>query len=445
MTGPQAPPGGPESPSSARDRLAAELLASRARSLALLEPLEEPDLVRQVSPLMSPLVWDLAHIGNYEELWLLREVAGAAPLRPEIDRLYDAFEHPRSVRPALPLLAPAEARAYLGRVRSQALDVLERTPWEGRELVRDGFAFRLVVQHEHMHDETMLATLQLRGGPRTLPPDEPLPPGRPAPPHDDVLVPGGASTGGTSTDPWALDNERPAHPVHLAPFRIDRFPVSNRQYAAFVEAGGYADPRLWSPTGYAHVRGSGRSAPMTWRPDGAGWWTCTRFGQVQSVDPDEPVQHVCFWEADAYARWAGRRLPTEQEWEKACGWDPVAERLRRWPWGEDDPSADRANLGGRAARPAQVGAYPRGASPCGAEQMVGDVWEWTSSGFDPWPGFRAFPYREYSEVFFGGDFRCLRGGSWATHPTAARTTFRNWDVPVRRQIFAGFRTAVDAG
>ena len=169
------------------DRLARELEASRARSLALLEPLDEQDLTRQVSPLMSPLVWDLAHIGNYEELWLLREVAGVAPLRPEIDSLYDAFEHPRAERPTLPILGPADTRAYLTGVRSHVLDVLDRTPFEGRPLVQDGFVFAMVVQHEHMHDETMLATLQLRGGDRTLPPDLPLPAGRAVPAHDDVL------------------------------------------------------------------------------------------------------------------------------------------------------------------------------------------------------------------------------------------------------------------
>jgi len=423
-----------------KQRLADELAASRARSLALLEPLDEAELLTQINPLMSPLVWDLAHIGNYEELWLLRAVAGVDPLRPDIDSLYDAFEHPRATRPSLPILRPNEARAYLAGVRNQVLDVLDRSSLEDGELVRDGFAWRMVVQHEHMHDETMLATLQLRGRERTLPADEALPPGRPVAPFDDVLVPGGESVGGTSTDPWALDNERPAHPVRLAPFRIDRVPVTNRQYAAFVEAGGYHDPRHWDPVGFAHVRSAGRTAPMTWRPDG----TLVRFGQVQLVDPDEPVQHVCFWEADAYARWAGRRLPTEQEWEKACGWDPVAGRLRRYPWGDGDPTPELANLGGRAARPAHVGAYPAGASAYGVEQLVGDVWEWTSSGFDAWPGFRAFPYDEYSAVFFGGDFRCLRGGSWATHATAARTTFRNWDLPVRRQIFSGFRTATSA-
>ena len=426
------------------ERVAAELTAGRTRSLALLAPLDEVDLTRQVSPLMSPLVWDLAHIGNYEELWLLRAVAGTAPLRPEIDRLYDAFEHPRAERPMLPLLGPAETRAYLSGVRTHVLDVLERTPLEGTPLVRDGFVFGMVVQHEHMHDETILATLQLRGGARTLPADAPLPAGRVVPPHDDVLVTGGASVQGTDTDPWALDNERPATRVNLASFRIDRVPVSNRLYGAFVEAGSYTDPRLWTPTGWEHLQASGRQAPMTWQPDGAGGWTCTRFGEVEPVEADAPVEHVCWFEADAYARWAGRRLPTEAEWEKACGWDRVTGRLRRFPWGDEDPTPALANLGQRATRPAPVGAYPGGASAYGVEQLVGDVWEWTSSRFEAYPGTRAFPYREYSEVFYGGDYRVLRGGSWATHPTAVRTTFRNWDLPVRRQIFSGFRTAVDA-
>lgn len=421
-------------------RLATELADSRARSLALLEPLDEAELLRQINPLMSPLVWDLAHIGNYEELWLLRATTGAAELRPGLDTLYDAFEHPRATRPTLPILRPTEARGYLDEVRSRVLDALEAHDLDGSELTRDGFVFGMVVQHEHMHDETMLATLQLRGQSRTLPLDAPVPLGRSTRRHEDVLVPGGWHTKGTSTDPYALDNEQPAHRVHTGPFRIDRFPVSNRDYLEFVAAGGYAQPQHWDPLGWEHLQTSGRRLPMTWTDEG----TLTRFGEVQPIDPDEPVQHVCFWEADAYARWAGRRLPTEQEWEKACGWDPVAERLRRYPWGDQDPTPVLANLGGVAARPAPLGAYPAGASAYGVEQMVGDVWEWTSSGFDAWPGFRSFPYREYSEVFFGGDFRCLRGGSWATHPTAVRTTFRNWDVPIRRQVFSGFRTAVDA-
>ena len=424
-----------------KEQLVAMLTASRDRSLALLAPLDEPDLARQVSPLMSPLVWDLAHIGNYEELWLLREVAGVPPLRPEIDRLYDAFEHPRASRPSLPLLGPAETRAYVTTVRNRVLDVLDRTDLDAQELTRDGFVFAMVVQHEHMHDETMLATLQLRGGPRTLPVGGPLPPGRPDAARDEVVVGGGWSLTGTSTDPWALDNERPAHRVHLPTFTIDRFPVTAGAYAAFVDAGGYDDERWWTATGWAHLQSSGRRAPMTWQREGSGVWTCSRFGVVEPVAPDEPVQHVCWFEANAYARWAGRRLPSEAEWEKACGWDPVAQRLRRYPWGDGDPSPELANLAQRADRPAPVGAYPGGASAYGVEQLVGDVWEWTGSGFDAYPGTRGFPYAQYSEVFYGGDFRVLRGGSWATDASAVRTTFRNWDLPVRRQVFCGFRTA----
>lgn len=423
-----------------KNGLASELDVSRRRSLGLLEPLNEADLIRQIDPLMSPLVWDLAHIGNYEELWLLRATTGVGELRPGLDTLYDAFEHPRSTRPSLPILGPAEARGYLAEVRGRVLDALESSDLDSRDLTRDGFVFGMVVQHEHMHDETMLATLQLRGQARTLPVDAGLPAGQPVRSHEDVLVPGGRHLKGTSADPYALDNERPVHQVETAGFRIDRFPVRNRDYLAFVEAGGYRQPEHWDLRGWEHLQHSGISAPMGWT--GAGG--LSRFGELVALEPDEPVQHVCFWEADAYARWAGRRLPTEQEWEKACGWDPATQRLRRFPWGEAVPTPELANLGGLAARPAPVGAYPAGASAYGAEQMVGDVWEWTSSGFHPWPGFRSFPYREYSEVFFGGDFRCLRGGSWATHPTAVRTTFRNWDLPIRRQIFSGFRTAVDA-
>ena len=159
---------------------------------------------------------------------------------------------------------------------------------------------------------------------------------------------------------------------------------------------------------------------------------------------DQPVQHVCWYEADAYARWAGKRLPTEAEWEKAAAWDPEREAARRFPWG-DTWAGDRANLGQRRHQPTPVGSYPSGASAYGVQQMLGDVWEWTASDFTPYPGFRAFPYPEYSQVFFGPEYKVLRGGSWATDPSACRTTFRNWDYPIRRQIFAGFRCARDAG
>jgi gamma-glutamyl hercynylcysteine S-oxide synthase len=438
-----------DNPDALRERIAAELLAARDRTTLLTTAIDEADLVRQHSPLMSPLVWDLAHIANQEELWLLREVGGRDPLHPEIDPLYDAFEHPRAERPALPLLAPGAARGYGHEVRGRVLDLLERTTFRqapttfGESLTVNAFAFGQVAQHEVQHDETMLATHQLRIGPPVL--TAPAPPPAPADAVGlpaEVLVPGGRFTMGTSTEPWALDNERPAHQVQVAGFYLDTTPVTNAAYAAFIADGGYHDPRWWTADGWAHRQRAGLTAPLFW--SWAGEWVRVAFGRKEPIIGNEPVMHVCWYEADAYARWAGRRLPTEAEWEKAARHDPATGRSRRFPWGDGDPSPSQANLGQRHLRPAPAGSYPDGAAPSGARQLIGDVWEWTSSDFLPYPGFTAWPYKEYSQVFFGPEYKVLRGGAFGVSPVACRGTFRNWDYPRRRQIFAGFRTARSA-
>ncbi|MFY1682430.1 ergothioneine biosynthesis protein EgtB [Micromonospora sp. WMMD730] len=428
-------------PEALRSRIAAELARTRARTDALTSAVDDDDLVRQHSTLMSPLVWDLAHVGNQEELWLVRDVGGREPVRRDIDDLYDAFKQPRKDRPSLPLLPPTEARAYVATVRDKVHDLLDGVRFSERPLVADGFVFGMIVQHEQQHDETMLATHQLRSGPAAL--DAPPPPEPRARGAAEVLVPAGPFTMGTSTDPWALDNERPAHTVDLPAYVIDAAPVTNGAYREFLADGGYDDPRWWSAAGWRHRTEAGLSAPMHWRRDGDGW-AYQRFGRWAPVRDDEPVVHVCWHEAQAYARWAGKRLPTEAEWEKAARWDPATGRSRRWPWGDDEPTAEHANLGQRHLWPAPVGAYPAGASPLGVHQLIGDVWEWTASPFHGHPGFAVFPYREYSEVFFGGDYRVLRGGSFGTDRAACRGTFRNWDHPIRRQIFSGFRCARDA-
>jgi iron(II)-dependent oxidoreductase len=391
--------------------IADELDVARRRSLALTDGLSEDALCRQHSPLMSPLVWDLAHVGNYEDQWLLRAITGRADGRPELDDLYDAFQHPRATRSGLAMLEPDAARAYIGGVRGQALDLLERTPLDdARPLLRDGFVYGMVIQHEHQHAETMLATRKLAGLSITgadLPSHE-----VPIDAESEIHIPGGEFMMGTDLEPWAYDNERPAHPVVLAPFWLDATPVANAAYQNFIDDDGYADRRWWSDDGWAWRLEARLEQPEFWEPR----W------------PDAPVQHVCWHEAMAYAAWAGRRLPTEAEWEfAAAGADP----------------AD-ANLGQRFASPLPAACHPGAVSKWGVRQMLGDVWEWTASDFAPYPGFRTFPYREYSEVFFGPEYKVLRGGSWATHPTAIRTTFRNWDYPIRRQIFAGFRCARDA-
>jgi gamma-glutamyl hercynylcysteine S-oxide synthase len=413
-----------------------DLEQARARTLQLTD-MDEPTLLAQHDPLMSPLVWDLAHIGQQEELWLLRRGDPARPglLPPDVDSLYDAFKHKRADRPALPLLPPVEARAFNHEVRGRVFDLLERTPAE------DLFTAGMVVQHEEQHDETMYATLQLRQGSPILLARRPLPAGRPVA-GERVFVAGGPFVLGVdaASEPFSLDNERPAHTVSVAPFWIGRVPVSNGQWREFMADGGYHRPDLWSSSGWAHRAEAGLERPKFWTADG----TRMRFGAEEDVPVDEPVQHVSYFEAEAFAAWSGARLPTEIEWEKACAWDPARAARRAWPWGSQPPSAELANLGGMGLRPAPVGAYPAGASAYGAEQMIGDVWEWTSSDFTAWPGFVPMLYRAYSEPFFGGDYKVLRGGSWAVAPSAIRPSFRNWDHPIRRQIFTGVRLAWDA-
>ena len=427
---------------STRETLARELIRARERTLRLVD-FDDAELHRQYDPLMSPLVWDLAHIGQQEELWLLRGGNPDRPgmLTPEVDRLYDAFVHSRASRVSLPLLPPADARAYCATVRARALDALDALPADDA-----GFNFGLVISHENQHDETMLQAINLRTGTPLIQPRIVLPHGRSGVAGTSVPVPGGPFVLGVDpdTEPLSLDNERPAHVVDVPAFRIGTVPVTNAEWRQFIADGGYRQPRWWSARGWEHRRQAALTAPQFWNADGSR----TRFGRVEDIPDDEPVQHITFFEAEAYAAWAGGRLPTEIEWEKACAWDPVLGARRRYPWGSEPPTARHANLGGDALRPAPVGAYPDGASAYGAEQMLGDVWEWTSSPLRPWPGFTPMIYRQYTEPFFegngAGDYKVLRGGSWAVSPDILRPSFRNWDHPIRRQIFSGVRLAWDA-
>ena len=393
-----------------REALAERLTEARERTLALIEPLDEEQLNRAYSPILSPLAWDLGHIANFEELWLVQRAGGREPLRGELGRLYDAIENPRATRNALPILRGDELRAYLAEVRERALEALGEVDLEADDpLLRDGFVYELIIAHEHQHNETMLQLLQMVE--RYEPVERAAPPGpaEPIPGPEMVLVEGGAVEIGAAPEGFAYDNERPRHAVELAPFWIDRTPVTNRSYAELVAHGG-VEP------------------PLYWEPDGAGWWMRTAMGGIEPLDPDAPVVHVSWHEAAAFARWAGKRLPTEAEWEAAAR------------------GADRAaaNLDQLAFGPARAGSCPGSGGECGTAQMLGDVWEWTASDFTAYPGFRAFPYPEYSKVFFGSEHKVLRGGAWATRRNVIRTSFRNWDLPERRQLFAGLRCARDA-
>jgi iron(II)-dependent oxidoreductase len=375
------------------------LADARERTLALVEPVADDDLDRQHDPLMSPLVWDLGHIAAFEDLWVCRET-GRELLRPDLAEVYDADETPRPGRGDLPYLRRGEAVAYMDEVRERTLSALGGV---------SAFIAEMLVQHEHQHNETMLQTLQL-AAPGVFAPERAAPSGAAA--RGSLRLDARRVDIGDSGEGFAYDNERPRHGVELGAYRIDRAPVTNGQYHEFVEDGGYRRRELWSAEGWDFRQREGWERPRYWTADGGE----RRFDRTEGLDAELPVMHVSWFEADAYTRWRGARLPTEAEWERAAA----------------HAEPERGALDQVAFGPGPAGPF------------VGDCWEWTSSVFSGYPGFEAYPYREYSEVFFGDGLRVLRGASWATRPRVARVTFRNWDRPQRRQIFAGFRCAEDA-
>ncbi|MFL5894552.1 MAG: SUMF1/EgtB/PvdO family nonheme iron enzyme [Thermoleophilaceae bacterium] len=358
--------------------LAHELEDTRADTLALVDGLDDADVHRPLDPIMSPLVWDLAHIAAYEDLWAVHRLAGEPLLHDELTATYDAFETPRAVRGDIELLDREQALAYMHDVRRRTLRVLDAV---GPSELHD-----LVIRHELQHTETMRQALFLGG----LPGGEPERLPRCGRDREWLELPAGEFDMGAAAEGFAYDNERPRHRVTQEAFAIQRTPVSNASFLCFAEGGGYEYRPWWSEEGWSWKQCYDITHPLGWkngRPD----------------DPAAPVQHVSWFEADAFARSQGARLPSEPEWERAATWDQGAE------------------LDG-----------------------VGAVWEWTASEFDGYPGFAAHPYREYSEVFFGQGYRVLRGGSWASSRRVVGTTFRNWDLPQRRQIFSGVRLARDA-
>ncbi len=420
----------------------AALEEARERTLALVAPFSEEDLERVHSTLMSPLVWDLGHIAAFEDLWIVHRHGGRL-LREELADVYDAFETPRAGRGDLPFLRPGPAREYLQEVRERTLEVI------AAQGTGDGVIAELIVRHEQQHNETMLQTIQLAQL-EGLPFDGH---GRPAPSSGNghgpggftglemVEIPAGECTIGTGAAGFAYDNERPRHRTDVRGHLIGRTPITNATYLTFVEGGGYERREWWSDEGWSWKEDYDITRPQSWTADLRSEW---RLSGLEPLHPNRPVVHISWFEADAFARAHAGRLPTEREWEKAATWDQEQQTARVHPWG-DGPAIPgvHANLDQLAGGPEVAGSMLAGASPYGVLGMIGDVWEWTASDFGGYPGFRAFPYREYSEAFFGSRYKTLRGGSWATRPRVATATFRNWDFPQRRQIFSGMRLAGD--
>jgi iron(II)-dependent oxidoreductase len=427
---------------SPKERAAELLERTRQRTLELIEPLSEQALNEVHDPLMSPIIWDIGHIATFEDLWLVQHAAHQPPLQEELGTVYDPFTAPRRERGQLPYLRSEECLAYLNAVRERSLEALERADLsdESDRLLHGGFVYELVARHEQQHSETILQTLQIMSDAYHPKHSTRLPESGSAD-SGMVLIEAGPVEIGAGSDGFAYDNERPAHERDIASFLIDVHPVTNGQMLEFIEDGGYDRHEFWSEQGWQWREREGVSLPRYWALEEGGV-TVRSFGTFQQIDPRRPVCHVSWYEADAFARYARKRLPSEDEWEKAAA--AAGGSKRRYPWGDDAPTPRCANLDQRGFGTAPTGTYPDGASAFGVEQLVGDVWEWTASGFHAYEGFEPFPYPEYSEPFFRGPFKVLRGGSWATQPEAISNTFRNWDYPERRQIFAGFRCARDA-
>lgn len=408
---------------SLRDSIRETFIECRNRTLDLFEDIDATTFCQQAHPEFSPVGWHLGHVAFIEASWILEQCAGRSPLFPQYRTLFAADGLPKSERQNLP--DRAIVRDYLNTVRIQVLDYLETAPIASQERL-----WRWLLQHESQHSEIITFILQLhrwKSARDRVFFDFPRHQASiPHPQSEMVAIPAGEFPMGWE-EPEAQDNERPVHWIHLDDFEIDRYPVTCAQYREFMDAGGYQRREFWSEAGWKWLQDNPISQPLYWS---------------ESSDWDShPVCGVSGYEAEAYARFAGKRLPTEAEWEKAASWDANARKKLPYPWGTTPPNANSCNHNTLVGHTTPANAYPQGKSPYGCEDLLGNVWEWTASWFDGYAGFEFYPYRGYSQVYFDRQHRVLRGGSWATRPWGLRASFRNWYHPGVRQILAGFRCA----
>ncbi len=427
--------------------LAAWVQDARERTFDLVADLTDAQLLGPQLSITNPFLWEIGHVAWFQEKWVLRDTAGRPPLRADADSLYDSAAIPHDTRWELSLPSRKETLAYMRAVRDGVLERIARGPLDDKER----YFILLSVFHEDMHTEAFTYTRQTLGypppifsggaqpplGSRSAPGNGPLP--------GDVEIPGGRFfLGGSPHEPFVFDNEKWAHEIRMEPFAIARTPVTQSEFTQFVDDNGYRRRDLWSDSGWQWRECAAAEHPLYWKREG-NVWLRRDFRSWVPLEPHRPVLHVNWWEAEAFCRWAGRRLPTEAEWEVAASAEPahggreLSERKRRFPWGDSAPTPDLANLAWRAMGATSVADCAAGDSAFGCRQMIGNVWEWTSSDFGPYPGFVVDPYKEYSQPWFY-THKVLRGGAWTTQPRLLRNTWRNFYPPNRRDVWAGFRT-----
>ncbi|HEY8185781.1 MAG TPA: selenoneine synthase SenA [Pyrinomonadaceae bacterium] len=439
----------------AKVQLIEALKETRARTLELVDDLNDEQLMGPRLQIVNPLRWEIGHLAWFQEYWVLRHLGRQPAILSYGDELYDSARVAHDTRWDLPLLERDATLNYMSHVLER---VIEQATSVSHPLRDDGYDhdyfLSLVLLHEQMHDEAITYTRQTLSYP---PPAISISATRsqkqiPVLTQSDTYLTGDVeilggkfSLGSSSGQAFTFDNEQPAHLVEIRPFAISRTAVSNDEFKHFVEDGGYGRRELWTVEGWQWRTSVGADHPVYWRREGNSCWLRRNFDEWLALDGRLPAIHINWYEADAYCRWAARRLPTEVEWEFAASAEPAQEdrgltfHKRRYPWGDDLPTPERANLDWCVMGCVPVNTLPAGDSSFGCRQMIGNVWEWTASDFAPYPGFVAGPYKEYSQPWFG-DHKVLRGGCWVTRSRLIHNSYRNFYTPDRRDVWAGFRT-----
>jgi gamma-glutamyl hercynylcysteine S-oxide synthase len=420
--------------------LAAELREARARTSSLSEDLSPGQLMGPMLPIVNPILWEIGHVGWFHEYWTLRHAHADAPLLDRADLLWNSSTVAHDTRWALDLPDRNGVFRYLGDVLERQIERL------GRRIDRSkSYFYELAIRHEDMHVEALAYTRQTLGYSRPENLGAPAVHAAGSWPGDVEIPAGNWILGSSRDDGFIFDNEKWAHAVASAPFRIARSAVTNADFAAFVEDGGYRRPEFWSSEGWRWRERTKAQRPVYWLAKEGGCWTWRRYAKTEQLASHAPVTFVNWYEAQAWCNWAKRRLPAEAEWEAAALGEPdaagsrLAQNKRRWPWGEAPPTADRANIGFASDGPLDVAACAAGDSAFGCRQMMGNAWEWTASDFVPFAGFSPDPYEDYSQPWFNTR-KVLRGGSFASSIRIARPGYRNFFTPDRNDVIAGFRT-----
>ena len=426
-------------------QLAEWVYDARQRTFDLVADLDDEQLIGPYLPIVNPPLWEIGHVAWFQEKWVLRHACKRKPIRGDADAIWDSIAIAHDTRWALSIPSRDETLAYMREVRDAVIDAIESGEMSDEQI----YLVRYAVFHEDMHTEAFTYTRQTLG---YRPPQFSESVNQihedcvDSSPYGDVEIPGGSFMLGAAQDEgFVFDNEKWAHPVHVKPFAVARTAVTQSEYAAFVDDGGYRRSDLWSPDGWDWRKSEAAQHPVYWRCDSDGEWLRRHFDEWVPLEPCLPIIHVNWYEVEAYCRWAGRRLPTEIEWEAAAAANPrhggegILAAKRRFPWGGEPHTPERANLDWNQMGCVNVNALPQGDSGFGCRQMIGNVWEWTSSSFHPYPGFEADLYKDYSAPWFGSR-KVLRGGCWTTRSRMLRNTWRNFYTPDRRDVLAGFRT-----